>query len=59
MNIMACFVPKQGSKMRRTIKEQEDKLSIAKQKFEKTEREVSLFDKLFFTAIMLTSLYIP
>ena len=45
MGIMAFFASKQGSKMRRTIKEQEDKLSTATQKYEKTEREVSLFDE--------------
>lgn len=52
---MVFFVPTQGIKMRRTIKELEDKLSTATQKNEETEREVSLFDELVFTTIMLTS----
>ena len=38
MSIMVFFVPKQGSKMRRTIKEQKDK-------YEETEREVSVLDE--------------
>ena len=37
------FVPTQGSKMRRKIKELDDKLSTRTQKHEETEREVSLF----------------
>lgn len=36
--------------MRRTIKAQEDELSIAAEKYEKAEREVSLFDEQFFTS---------
>jgi len=52
------FVPTQGSNMRRKIKELEGKLSTATQKHEETEREVSLFDELVFTTIMLTSLLI-
>ena len=58
ISIMLFFVPKQGSKMRRTIKEQDDKLSTAKQKYEETAQEVSLFDELFFTAMTLTSLFL-
>ena len=45
MSVMIFFVPKQGSKMRRTIKEQDDKLSTATQKYEETERVVSLLDE--------------
>ena len=37
------FVQKQGSKMRHTIKELEDKLTIASEKWEEMERVVSLF----------------
>jgi len=55
MSIMVFFVPTQGIKMGRTIKELEDKLSTATQKNEETEREVSLFDELVFTTVMLTS----
>jgi len=58
MSIMVFFVPTQGIKMRRTIKELEDKLSTARQKNEETEREVSLFDELVFTTIMLTSIHL-
>ena len=40
---MFFFVQKQGSNMRHTIEELEDKLTIASEKYEETEREVSLF----------------
>lgn len=36
--------------MRRTIKALEDELSTATEKYEKAEREVSLFDEQFFTS---------
>lgn len=42
MGIMVSFVSKQGSKMRHTITDLEDKLS---KMYEETEREVSLFDE--------------
>ena len=45
MTIIVFFVPKQGSKMRHTIKELEDKLSTVTEKYEECERDVSLFDK--------------
>ena len=43
VNCMFFFVQKQGSNMRHTIEELEDKLTIASEKYEETEREVSLF----------------
>ena len=43
MHVFFLFVQKQGSKMRHTIKELEDKLTIASEKWEETERVVSLF----------------
>ena len=42
--------------MRHTIKDQEHKLSVATQKHEDSEREVSLWDEFFFAAITRTSL---
>ena len=45
------FPPKQVFKISRRIKELEDKLSIETQKYEETEREVSLH-------IVLTSLFL-
>jgi len=56
MRIMFFFEPKQGSKMRLTIRELEEKLSIATQKYQDAEREVSLFDELFFTTYADVSL---
>ena len=58
MTIIVFFVLKQVSEMRHTIKELEEKLSTAAEKYKEFERDVSLFDKQHrFSLHMLTSLF--